>query len=213
MPRIVCISDTHSRHEQIVVPDGDILIHAGDATMIGDIDEIADFDHWLGTLPHQHKLIIAGNHDWLFQTRPHLARSLITNAVYLQDSFVECEGLKIYGSPWQPWFMDWAFNLPRGRALEEKWELIPANTDVLITHGPPFGILDEAPRGENVGCEALAEAVWWVKPQLHVFGHIHSAYGSGERLGIKFANAASCDEAYRPVNSPLVFDLSPRRKG
>lgn len=88
MVRIVCLSDTHSRHEQITVPDGDILIHAGDATMVGDIDEIADFDHWLGTLPHQHKHIIAGNHDWLFQTHPHLARSLITNAVYLQDSFL-----------------------------------------------------------------------------------------------------------------------------
>ncbi|MGH9941515.1 MAG: metallophosphatase domain-containing protein [Pyrinomonadaceae bacterium] len=212
MLRIVCLSDTHSMHDQIAVPDGDLLIHAGDATFVGDLDEIVSFNHWLGTLPHRHKFIIAGNHDWLFQTDPHLARSLVTNAVYVQDNFVECEGLKIYGSPWQPWFMDWAFNLPRGRALEEKWALIPAGTDVLVTHGPPYGILDEVPRGERVGCEALAEAVGRVHPLLHVFGHIHHSYGRRELNGVTYANAAICDEAYRPVNPPLTFDIDPRRK-
>jgi predicted phosphohydrolase len=208
--RVICLSDTHSRHDEIDVPPGDILIHAGDFTIAGAIEEIAAFNRWLGTLPHVHKVIIAGNHDLIFQDSPALARSLITNATYLEDSHTVCEGLKIYGSPWQPWFMDWAFNLPRGRALEEKWELIPPDTDILVTHGPPFGILDDVPRSEHVGCEALLDAVQWVKPLLHVFGHIHYSYGVAEQWGIRFCNASVCDEAYRPVNEPLVFDI-PRR--
>ena len=99
---IVCLSDTHSRHDRIRVPPGDVLVHAGDATMAGRVEEIAAFNHWLGALPHRHKILIAGNHDWLFETDPALAESLITNAVYLRDSCVTIEGVKFYGSPWQP---------------------------------------------------------------------------------------------------------------
>ena len=142
--RIVAISDTHSRHQQINVPDGDILIHAGDATMAGGVAEIAAFDHWLGTLPHPVKLFCAGNHDLLFERNPALARGLITNATYLQDELIEALGLRIYFSPWQPRFFDWAFNLDRGAALRAKWDLIPWPLDVLVTHGPPMGILDAA---------------------------------------------------------------------
>lgn len=208
MPRIVCLSDTHNCNEQIAVPDGDILIHAGDATVSGTIDEILLFSQWLDRLPHRHKIFVAGNHDWLFEINNRLARKLLgAEIVYLQDSAVEIEGLKIYGSPWQPWFFDWAFNLPRGEPLAEKWRLIPPATDVLITHGPPFGILDFPPDGSNVGCEMLRRRIEEIRPKLHVFGHIHHSYGTVEKSGVKFVNASNCDEAYEPVNPPLVFDL------
>jgi Icc-related predicted phosphoesterase len=209
MMRIVCISDTHLRHDLISVPDGDILIHAGDSTMAGRIEEMAAFNAWLGTLPHKHKIIIAGNHDLLFQHSPTLARSLITNAIYLEDSLIEVEGLKIYGSPWQPWFMNWAFNLERGDEIRRKWDLIPQGVDILITHGPPYYFLDLTADGQRAGCEELAEYVARLKPKAHIFGHIHEGYGVQDWRGIKFINASICDERYRPINAPIVFEIEP----
>lgn len=211
MPRIICLSDTHNFHEQISVPDGDILIHAGDATGRGTIPEIADFNRWFANQPHEHKILIAGNHDWLFEISSAAARRLLDDSIiYLEDSAVEIENLKFYGSPWQPRFFDWAFNLMRGAELAEKWEMIPADTDVLITHGPPNGILDEVPRRyfiENTGCEELRKRVEMVRPKLHVFGHIHCGYGQTEQSGVKFVNASVCDEEYQPINAPVVIDL------
>jgi len=211
MPRIVCLSDTHNCHEQIAVPDGDILIHAGDATIRGTIDEIVFFNEWFADLPHPHKIFVAGNHDWLFETSNRLARTLLDSSIhYLQDSSIEIENLKFYGSPWQPRFFDWAFNLMRGAELAEKWEFIPNDTDVLITHGPPFGILDEVPQKysvENTGCEELRKCVEKKRLKLHVFGHIHCGYGSAKNFGVNFVNASNCDESYEPINPPIVIDL------
>jgi Icc-related predicted phosphoesterase len=191
MPRIVCISDTHARQRRIAVPDGDILLHAGDLTDAGDLDQLADFDHWLGELPHRHKVVICGNHDFCFEQNPKQAQALVTNAIYLQDSAVTIEGLKIYGSPWQPWFCDWAFNLQRGPELAAVWAKIPDDTDILITHGPPEGILDMTHRSVNVGCRDLLERVYQVSPRLHVFGHIHEAAGRFDVSGITFVNATT----------------------
>lgn len=212
MTRIVCISDTHNLHEQINIPDGDVLIHAGDATIRGTEPEVENFLRWFAKLPHQHKIFVAGNHDWLYETNNRFARILTANfgIKYLQDSSIEIEKLKIYGSPWQPRFFDWAFNLNRGAELAEKWELIPEDTDVLITHGPPNGILDEVPRLysiENTGCEELRKRVEIVRPKLHIFGHIHCGYGQIEDFGVKFINAANCDEEYNATNAPVVVDL------
>ncbi len=209
--RIVCISDTHNCHDQINVPDGDILIHAGDATTVGNVEQIKAFNRWFANLPHKHKVFIAGNHDWLFENDNNFARSLLDKSiVYLQDSFVEIDGLKIYGSPWQPRFYDWAFNLNRGAELAEKWKLIPHDTDILITHGPPFGILDEVPRKyfvENTGCEELRKVVETIKPKLHIFGHIHCGYGQTEQFGVKFVNASTCDEEYNPTQPPIIVEI------
>jgi len=208
--RIVCISDTHLAHEKskIKVPDGNILIHAGDGTYEGTVAEITDFNRWLAHFHHKHKILIAGNHDWLFQKDPALARSILSPSItYLQDSMVQIRDLKIYGSPWQPEFLEWAFNLPRGPRLREKWRLIPEDTDILITHGPPAGILDQTPDGEHVGCADLHEAVVRIKPMLHVFGHVHHGHGSQEVSGTKFVNASICDEEYLPSNAPIVVDL------
>lgn len=211
MPRIVCLSDTHNCHEQIAVPDGDVLIHAGDATIRGTIEEIVLFNHWFAGLPHRYKIFVAGNHDWLFETNNPLARTLLDSSIYyLQDSSVEIENLKIYGAPWQPRFYDWAFNLMRGAELSAKWKLIPDAADVLITHGPPNGILDRVPMPynfENVGCEELRKRVEAVRPRLHVFGHIHCGYGTAEKFGVRFVNASICDESYEPNNPPIVIDL------
>jgi Icc-related predicted phosphoesterase len=212
--RIVCLSDTHNCNEQIIVPDGDILIHAGDATVSGNFFEVRDFCQWFRKLPHKYKIFIAGNHDWLFERDNNFARSLVRDFIYLQDSAAEIEGLKIYGSPWQPRFFDWAFNLNRGIELAEKWKLISLDTDILITHGPPHGILDEVPRKfwvENTGCEELRKRVETLaefgKLKLHIFGHIHCGYGQDEQFGVKFVNASNCNEQYKPTQPPIVVDL------
>ncbi len=217
--RIVCLSDTHGRHGALAVPEGDVLVHAGDASMRGDDREIVAFATWLAALPHRHKLVIAGNHDWLFERQPGLARELLGAVTYLQDSGTTIDGVRFWGSPWQPWFMDWAFNLRRGAPLKARWDLVPEGTDVLITHGPPQGILDQvagivpraisamAGQGEHVGCEELLAAVQRLAPRLHVFGHIHEGYGEETRDGTRFVNASNCDRFYRPVNRPIVVDL------
>lgn len=191
MPTIVCVSDTHGAHDITVVPDGDILLHAGDLTRHGLLDEVDAFDAWLGRLPHPHKVVIAGNHDWCFERTPAEARRRLTNAVYLEDEAVVIGGLKVYGSPWQPRFFDWAFNLDRGPELAAKWALIPADTDVLVTHGPPDGILDLTRRWLRVGDADLLARVREVRPKLHVFGHIHEAAGVYRSGSTLFVNAAT----------------------
>jgi Icc-related predicted phosphoesterase len=216
--KIVCLSDTHNCNEQIAVPDGDLLIHAGDATINGTQYEVEQFLQWFSALPHRFKIFVAGNHDRLYETNNRLARLLTANygIKYLQDSAFGFEGLKIYGSPWQPRFFDWAFNLQRGAELAAKWRLIPDDTDILITHGPPHGILDEVPRQfwtENTGCEELIGRVEELSRnnlKLHIFGHIHCGYGRTERFGVEFVNASNCDEAYEPNNPPLVVEFSER---
>ncbi|MGC2234914.1 MAG: metallophosphatase domain-containing protein [Pyrinomonadaceae bacterium] len=208
MTRIVCLSDTHNCNDDISVPDGDILIHAGDATIRGTTGEIALFNEWFANLPHKNKIFVAGNHDWLFETNTAAARKLLDDKIiYLQDSSIEIENFRIYGAPWQPRFYDWAFNLNRGGEMAEKWKLIPRDVDILITHGPPNGILDQTPQGDFAGCEELRRRVEEISPKAHIFGHIHSGYGREEKFGVKFVNASNCDESYAPSNPPIVFDL------
>lgn len=204
--RLVCLSDTHNLHDALDVPDGDILLHAGDFTGRGTESEIASFGAFLAGLPHRHKIVIAGNHDFLFERDRVRAQELLGDVTYLQDERADIEGLVIWGSPWQPWFCDWAFNLERGAPLVQKWSLIPGDTDVLITHGPPHGTLDRTQRGEHVGCAALTEAVVRVVPKLHVFGHIHEDRGTLRADSTLFVNASNCDLHYRPVNAPVVID-------
>ena len=205
--KIVCISDTHNQHNEINIPEGDILIHAGDFTTLGKFDEITSFNSWLGELPHKHKIIIAGNHDRLFESDPNLAKSLITNAIYLQDSGIEIEGLNIWGTPVSPRFYDWAFNKDRGEEIKKYWDLIPKNTDILITHCPPYNILDMTYSGEYVGCYDLAKKIKVIKPKICIFGHIHQSYGMIKKDGIIYINACSLDEQYKPKHEPIVIEL------
>lgn len=202
--RIVCVSDTHGRHRDLTLPPGDLLVHAGDLTRRGRLDELEDFDRWLGSLDraYRDKVVICGNHDFCFQEQPQAARARVTNAVYLEDGSATVGGLTVYGSPWQPWFGGWAFNLARGPDLAAVWAKIPAGTDILVTHGPPAGILDRTVRGEFVGCQDLLDRVWEVRPRLHVFGHIHEAAGRADVDGLTFVNA-SCD---RDRGGPVVVE-------
>jgi Icc-related predicted phosphoesterase len=208
--KIVTISDTHGSHRKVRdLPEGDVLIHAGDFMLSGRVaDEIWDFNQWLGLQPHPVKLVIAGNHDILFEQQNSFARSLLTNATYLENSGAEIDGVKFYGSPQQPEFMNWAFNVPRGLPIRRFWDRIPAGTDVLITHGPPMGIRDSVrPGKEHLGCDELLLAVDRVKPRLHVFGHIHGGYGEAQSpfvTGTNFVNCALMTEAYQLVNAPIV---------
>jgi Icc-related predicted phosphoesterase len=209
--RIVCLSDTHNLADQVRLPAGDLLLHAGDLTMAGSSEEVQEARAWLASLPHRHKVVIAGNHDFLFEREPALARRMMRDFVYLEDERVEIEGLRIWGSPWQPWFFDWAFNLERGAAIRAKWDLIPTEIDVLITHGPPAGHGDLTDRGERVGCVDLLAAVRRIAPALHVFGHIHEGYGATWEGATLCVNASVCDAGYRPINAPIVVDWPPGR--
>jgi predicted phosphodiesterase len=211
MPRLVLASDTHNKHAALDVPAGDIFIHAGDFTMDGNLRDVAAFGEWVRSLPHAHKIVIAGNHDLTFERDPKRARRALGDGLtYLQDSGASVAGLAVWGSPWQPWFYDWAFNLRRGPELEAKWALIPEGTDVLITHGPPMNVLDYVPRGAkgaHVGCEMLSERVRELAPAVHVFGHIHEGSGVERLDGTTYVNASICDAAYRAVNPVRVVDL------
>lgn len=207
--KIVAISDTHCRHKSIQLPKGDVLVHAGDISYKGTPSEVADFLHWFSSLPFQHKLFIAGNHDFYFErTAPALIQKAITAGVtYLNDSGVCINGIHIWGSPVTPWFYNWAFNRRRGAEIARHWALIPADTNLLLTHGPPFGILDSVVNENHVGDKDLLRKIETVKPAVHVCGHIHESYGVLKRRGTTFINASVLNEKYELVNKPVVFEL------
>lgn len=216
MTRIVALSDTHGSHFDVEVPAGDVLIHAGDFCSSGHYKDAFAFFAWFNALPHPHKVIVAGNHDVIFDKDPGLASTIVKQFPqinYLQDSMVEVAGLKIWGSPVQPWFYGWAFNKQRGDEIKRHWDMIPEGTDVLVTHGPPHGICDEAYRvgyniTEHTGCEELMAATLRVAPKLHVFGHIHYS-GQTSYIGPKttYANVSMMNEAYLIWGKPMVFDI------
>lgn len=212
MPKIVAISDTHNRHKYFALPQGDILIHAGDFTSMGTEAEFAAFGDWLQDLPYKHILLTYGNHDWLGQRDPVLAEKLMGRATVLHDKGVEIDGIKFYGSAWQPVFHDWAFNVPRGAESAKNWAKIPDDTNILITHGPPWGTLDLVHTGglsiQNVGCEALAERIKDL-PQLalHIFGHIHECHGHIVKNNIQYVNASFLNDRYVPTFPPVIIDL------
>lgn len=202
------MSDTHSEHWKIEeIPYGDVLLHAGDCTKHGTFEELTDFNLFLSSLPHPTKIVVAGNHDFCFQEAREESERILSSAIYLEDSAITIDGVTFYGSPWQPWFHDWAFNLQRGEELREKWNLIPPSCDVLITHTPPYGILDGTHHGLLVGCEELATRVEELKPKLHLFGHIHEAYGVVKGEGTVYANISTCTLRYRPSNPLFVTEL------
>ena len=226
--KIVCVSDTHGMIKQAGFPQGDVLILAGDILknyvrnpLLDAFQQEAglrELDAFVKTLGFKHVLMIAGNHDWLFE-RNKSAIQLAKNIIYLQDKEIVIDGVKFYGTPWQPEFCGWAFNLPRkGAKLRRVWENIPNDVNVLITHGPPWGILDKIdPNGtdhlsrdvEPLGCELLKERVEELKSlKLHTFGHIHGSYGQTTIDGVVYLNASLCDEGYQPVNPPQMIEIS-----
>lgn len=211
--RLVCISDTHSLHERIPhIPDGDVLIHAGDCTGSGSLPQLDEFTRWFGAQPHKQKLLIAGNHDFCFERYRVWSQEMCLNqgVTYLRGESVVLEGFSFYGFPWQPIFKHMAFNARDGE-LKRRLKLVPEETNVLISHGPALHIFDYIPdEGLHVGCYHLAKRIEQL-PNLraHICGHIHESYGFAVREidGVKFANACSCDARYRPVNPPIIIDI------
>jgi len=205
--RAVIISDTHGFHRSVKMPEGDMLIHAGDITMSGEIETLKDFNDWLGSMPYEFKIVIAGNHDFCFEHDRENSENILTNCIYLHDSGIDIGGIKFYGSPWQPWFFDWAFNLQRGPEIRKMWDKIPYDTDVLVTHGPPAGYGDLTKRDEKVGCADLLDVINNIKPKFHIFGHIHEGHGAVIGQSTAFINASTCTARYKPTNNPIVIDL------
>ena len=207
--KFVAISDTHGRHHSLKLPKGDVLIHAGDITYKGKKSEVEDFLKWFSLQNYTHKIFIAGNHDFFMEknSSKEIQKLIPENIIYLKDAASEIDGIKIWGSPYTPWFFNWAFNERRGTMISKHWQLIPEHTDVLITHGPVFGILDTVINEQHVGCKDLLQKVTELKPKVHICGHIHESYGSIKKGGTRFINASLLNEAYELVNKPIVFEL------
>ncbi len=214
--KVVLISDTHNQHLRLSeLPSADIIIHAGDATGLGKRKEFIEFISWYGSLTYSHKIFIAGNHDWcldpnyLGDLKKEEAELLCREAgiIYLLDQAIEIQSKVFYGTPWQPYFFNWAFNIKSEEERAKIYSQIPINTDFLITHTPPAKILDSNKYGLSCGCEALLSVVQKVKPQFHVFGHIHEAYGKKVIADTTFINAANLDESYRMKNPPFLIEI------
>ena len=220
--KITFISDTHTKHNLITsdLPGGDLLLHAGDMSSMGYKHEIESFCKWFNKIDnYTTKIFIAGNHDWGFQIHPDQTKEILDlydSVIYLQDDLHMvgenyADMIKIWGSPWQPEFYNWAFNLPRnGEELKNKWDLIPMNTDILITHGPAWGYVDKVVGNPmNLGCELLSERIKVVKPKIHVCGHIHSGYGYVFDGNTHYFNAAVLGERYTYENKPITIEWNP----
>ncbi len=220
---LTIISDTHNKHKHISgdLKGGDLLLHAGDISSMGYEHEIREFAKWYNGLDnYTTKVFIAGNHDWGFQNNAEKTKEILEtykDIKYLEDEFLSIiDGgepeIKIWGSPWQPEFYNWAFNLPKGGwELEQKWKDIPDDIDILITHGPAWGFLDDVEGNRNVhlGCELLAERIKQIKPKIHICGHIHTGYGHYYDGHTHYFNAAVLNERYNYAHLPWHIDWNP----
>ena len=213
---ITCISDTHNQHNNIptkYLSGGDCIIHSGDVSGRGSRVEVEAFLAWYNELPYTHKILIAGNHDFFFEEAPEYEIEAVLakypNINYLNDSGVEIEGLKIWGSPVQPWFYSWAFNR-KGTDICPHWDMIPLDTDILITHGPAKGYLDLTLHGDVTGCPYLLEKISELTNlKLFVHGHIHEAYGRVDFPdGGVFLNASVLNAKYVMSNLPHEIEIT-----
>ena len=220
--RITIISDTHQKHNQLNndLPGGDLLLHAGDFMTSGySKTEAEQFFKWYEMRGYDNCVFIAGNHDRIMQDEPEMMRGLLTGYKgidYLEDETIIIESsdttrIKVYGSPWQPEFYDWAYNLPRnGEELKAKWDAIPDDTDILITHGPAWGVVDTVlGRNQHLGCELLAERIKTIRPKIHICGHIHSGNGHYFDGHTHFINASVLNERYNYAHEPFHIDWNP----
>lgn len=220
MTTICCISDTHLSHNQLEIPECDLLIHSGDFSYTGKMVDVIEVNQWFGKLKKSGKVkeivAICGNHDWIGALNPSWIKETFTNCIYLDEEPCEVFGFKVFGSAWTPEFNNWAFNAQRGKVIARHWAKIPDDTEILVTHGPPMGILDvnteeiySLPLGpEHLGCEELRKRVDELKElKLGVFGHIHSSNGIEEHNGVQFVNASVLNESYEVVYPPILITL------
>ena len=207
--KLCIISDTHNKHKKLILPKADVIIHCGDFTSMGHEHEVKDFMKWFSKLPYEHKIIIAGNHELLFEKQSLLAKTLVPkNVHYLEDSGIELGGVNFYGSPVQLPYLNWAFMRPESK-LELHWKAIPDGTDVLITHCPPFSIMDFVPWDDaHKGSPSLYwEIVERIKPKIHCFGHIHDGFGIKVIENTTFINAALAGDKNQLVNEPVLIEI------
>ena len=220
--RIVFFSDTHRKHgflEYSLFEGADVVVFSGDMSGRGHKHEIEDFLVWYSAMPIQNKIFISGNHDFFWEKTDELDIKIFLEnrgLIYLNDSEIVIDGITFWGSPITPFFHNWAFNRLPGDDIAKHWELIPEDTDVLITHGPPYGILDQvnnsysSDNGKNVGCPQLRTKIETIKPQVHCFGHIHEGYGQLSMAGITYINASIMDAQYEPTNKPISLEIFKR---
>lgn len=233
--KIVITSDTHKNHKTLDLPEGDILIHAGDISSKGDEFDIESFLIWLKKKSRKYtygSVFIAGNHDRSFD--PKYSKEFDSNAIegekpkwlkdmlleyvnpsygvrYLENTSTVIKNLKIWGSPVTPWFYGdyWAFNKNRGEEIKEVWDTIPNDSDVVIIHGPVYGTLDYIPDQKvNVGCEDLKKYIDGIKPKLFICGHIHESYGITKRGSTIYVNGSYCNASYLPINEPHLITIT-----
>lgn len=231
--KIGLISDTHGFHRSLQnkfpIPECDILIHAGDISNIGEQYQVEDFVKWYSEQSAEYKIFVLGNHDrcgdakfsylwnaegtekilppWWFNLKNNLPKGVI----YLENSGIDIEGINIWGSPTTPWFHgdSWAFNKHRGEEIEQTWDQIPVNTDILITHGPAKHFVDyEEDSQTYVGCEDLKRRIDIIKPTLHISGHIHSGRGYSRNSNTEFINASILNNRYEMVNKPILIEYN-----
>ena len=207
--KIVSISDTHGMHRSINLPKGDILIHAGDFTQEGREGEVKSFLSWFARQPFQYKICIAGNHDYYMENllEKEIQQLIPKEVIYLNESSVDIEGYKFWGSPITPVFFDMAFNREPGLQIRKHWNKIPADTDILITHGPPKGILDKILSGNSKGCPSLKNTMKKLSIKLHVFGHIHEEYGTQKILNTTYINACTLNVQNELTNPPVIISI------
>lgn len=208
---ITFISDTHDLHKRLKLNPGTVLIHAGDITEYGSEEEVEDFLFWFSKQPFAYKIFIAGNHD-LFLDECTIAKRkklIPPEVIYLQNSGIEISGLKVWGSPVTPYFLGMAFNARQGSEIKKVWNKIPANTDILITHGPPIKILDH-----GVGDNELLLHVNKIRPAVHCFGHAHGQNGIEAIDGTVFINASIVNvldplksTEYKIVGEPIIYKI------
>ena len=199
--RMIITSDTHNGLYKNKIPKGDMFIHCGDLSITGTYNEIDYQLSIMSSLPHKYKIWIAGNHDILLEKEDEL-KTKYKNLIYLEDELIEVEGIKIFGSPWSPFFNNWAFMLEMEEEIEKYLEM--PKMDILISHGAPINILDKNKDGINCGSYDLRERVFELMPKYHFFGHIHEGYGMIYHLGPVFVNASAFD--YYKENPPVVID-------
>jgi Icc-related predicted phosphoesterase len=232
--RLVVISDTHGKHGDLPnpLPEGDVLIHAGDYSVFGEYDETKEFLDWFVKHPHKHKIIVFGNHEVGICPQMHAHLKVIpgmfrkeieeyiktttmmltykNRVTYLFDKGIEIDGIKFWGSPWcggdRCVMGRWGFYIEDDDYRKSKFDMIPDDTHVLITHSPPKGILDTA-HGTSLGCPVLADRVEEIKPPVHVFGHIHDSFGCHPTEHTDYYNCSNLNEAYKVVNPVTVIDV------
>lgn len=207
--RLVAISDVHTKWQNIVIPECDVLISAGDYSFHGQPDIVKSYHEWLNEQPAKRIISGQGNHEeWVeknFEAAKEIAIQACPRVDFLEEGGVTIEGVNFWYSSITPYFNDWAYNKKPGSDIDKHWQLIPENTNVLITHGPPYGILDVVfyPDGvpkERVGCWNLKEKVKQIKPDIHIFGHLHDCHGEVHENGTSYYNVAICDDMYMPSN-------------